>query len=223
MRFPGSSSETSGICKIADRSDIALLRSLRGCASVAIRVVLADNQVIFRSGAARVLATEEDVRIVAQCDDRDRFLHIAATMRGCVLLLAQALAGDMKEISRIAKAAGSRIILLTEREETLPEPLTSSIDGLLCRHTNSEKLVECVRRVSRGERYVELSGKLAIAADSVGARVRERLTQRELQIIGHIVRGCKNREIAEELGTKEQVIKNYLRGYLRQDGCERSP
>ncbi len=51
----------------------------------------------------------------------------------------------------------------------------------------------------------------AAQTDSVGARVRERLTDRELQIVGHIVRGCKNREIAEELGTKEQVIKNYLR------------
>jgi len=185
---------------------------------VPIRVVLADNQVIFRAGAARVLATEEDVRIVAQCDDRDRLLHIAATMRGSILLVAQSLAGDLEQLASVVRAAGSRTILLTEREEALSPTQSTLIDGLICRHTNSDKLVECVRRVSRGERCVETSGKSTQTTDSVGARVRERLTHRELQIIGYIVRGCKNREIAEELGTKEQVIKNYLRGIYDKTG-----
>lgn len=183
-----------------------------------IRVVLADNQVIFRAGAARVLAAQEDVRIVAQCDDRERLLHVAGTMRGSVLLVAQPLARNLEELSRTAKAAGSRVILLTERQEVVPDHQFPLIDGLICRHTNSDKLVDCVRRVSRGERCLETPAKSPNSGDLVGIRVRERLTQRELQIIGHIVRGCKNREIAEELGTKEQVIKNYLRGIYDKTG-----
>ena len=48
--------------------------------------------------------------------------------------------------------------------------------------------------------------------------MRDRLTPKEMQIVALIVQGCKNKDIAEQLHTKEQVIKNYLRKYLRQDG-----
>jgi DNA-binding NarL/FixJ family response regulator len=52
----------------------------------------------------------------------------------------------------------------------------------------------------------------------VGARVRDRLTQKELKIIALIVQGFKNKEIAVQLGTTEQVIKNYLRNVYDKIG-----
>ena len=54
--------------------------------------------------------------------------------------------------------------------------------------------------------------------DSVGARVRDRLTPKEMQIVALIVQGCKNKDIARQLGTKEQVIKNYLRSIYDKIG-----
>src|SRR6185312_12565852 len=56
------------------------------------------------------------------------------------------------------------------------------------------------------------------ATDNVGTRVRDRLTPKEMQIVELIVEGCKNKEIAERLGTKEQVIKNYLRSIYDKTG-----
>ena len=56
------------------------------------------------------------------------------------------------------------------------------------------------------------------AADSVGTRVRDRLTPKEMQIVALIVQGCKNKDIATQLGTKEQVIKNYLRSIYDKTG-----
>ena len=56
------------------------------------------------------------------------------------------------------------------------------------------------------------------APDTVGARVKDRLTPKELQIVALIVQGCKNKEIAMQLGTKEQVIKNYLRSIYDKTG-----
>ena len=55
-------------------------------------------------------------------------------------------------------------------------------------------------------------------SDSVGIRVRDRLTPKEMQIVALIVQGCKNKDIAEQLGTKEQVIKNYLRSIYDKSG-----
>ncbi len=52
----------------------------------------------------------------------------------------------------------------------------------------------------------------------VGARVRDRLTPKEIQIVALIVQGCKNKLIASQLNTKEQVIKNYLRSIYDKTG-----
>jgi DNA-binding NarL/FixJ family response regulator len=54
--------------------------------------------------------------------------------------------------------------------------------------------------------------------DAVGARVRDRLTPKELKIVALIVQGYKNKEIATKLGTTEQVIKNYLRNVYDKIG-----
>ncbi len=183
-----------------------------------IHTVLADNQAIFRAGAARVLSAEDDIRIVAQCDTAQRLTELATSLRGCVLLAARALVADLPGLAANVKTSGSRLILLTERGELLGNNDYTLIDGLLCRHMNSSRLIDCVRRVAAGERMVTRPVSSMRSGDAVGARVLERLNHRELQIVGHIVRGCKNREIAEEIGTKEQVVKNYLRTIYDKTG-----
>src|ERR1035441_713394 len=57
-----------------------------------------------------------------------------------------------------------------------------------------------------------------LAQDAVGARVRDRLTPKEIQIVALITQGCKNKQIAIQLNTKEQVIKNYLRSIYDKTG-----
>ena len=57
-----------------------------------------------------------------------------------------------------------------------------------------------------------------IEDDIVGARVRDRLTPKEMKIVALIVQGCKNKEIAIRLMTTEQVIKNYLRSIYDKTG-----
>ena len=60
--------------------------------------------------------------------------------------------------------------------------------------------------------------KIAEEIDSVGARVRLRLTPKEMEIVALIVQGYKNKQIALQLGTTEQVIKNYLRSVYDKTG-----
>jgi DNA-binding NarL/FixJ family response regulator len=77
----------------------------------------------------------------------------------------------------------------------------------------------CIRRVASGQRSVQHSNVTSIQVqDAVGARVRDRLTPKEMQIVALIVQGCKNKNIATQLGTKEQVIKNYLRSIYDKTG-----
>jgi DNA-binding NarL/FixJ family response regulator len=183
------------------------------------RIILADNQTIFRTGAARVLALEDDMRIVAQCDDTARLWVSIESLRGSVALVASSLKPDVPALIAKARHSGSRVILIAESTEQPTEEVVQMLDGMLHRNAGGPDLIDSVRRVARGERYFQRSNVTPIhKSDSVGARVRDRLTPREMQIVALIVQGCKNKDIALQLGTKEQVIKNYLRGIYDKTG-----
>jgi DNA-binding NarL/FixJ family response regulator len=183
------------------------------------RLILADNQAIFRAGAARVLALEDDMRIVAQCENAEKFIAAMETFRGSILLVASSLHPDFVALFSRSKELGSRVILVAENAEHVADEVIVLLDGIVGRSVAGPELVDCVRRVSRGQRFMQLANVTTMqAADSVGARVRDRLTPKEMQIVALIVQGCKNKEIASQLGTKEQVIKNYLRGIYDKTG-----
>ena len=184
-----------------------------------IRLILADDQSIFRAGAARVLALEDDIRLVAQCEDAQRLRAAVETHKGAVVLFSKGLSLVLPELLAVIAAAGSRAVLVLENSEQVDEALSAQLHGIVYRSVTGSDLLECVRKVNRGQRCV-LSGNVTVmqVADSVGARVRDRLTPKEIQIVALIVQGCKNKDIATQLGTKEQVIKNYLRGIYDKTG-----
>jgi DNA-binding NarL/FixJ family response regulator len=184
-----------------------------------IRLILADNQAIFRAGAARVLALEDDMRIAAQCEDGEKLLAAVDALRGSVLLVSSSLRLDLKDLLARVRSAGSRIVLVAENAEEVAEEMAALFDGILCRNVPGTVLVDCVRRVAQGQRFVQRANVTTMqATDGVGSRVRDRLTPKEMQIVALIVQGCKNKDIATQLGTKEQVIKNYLRSIYDKTG-----
>jgi DNA-binding NarL/FixJ family response regulator len=183
------------------------------------RIILADNQAIFRAGAARVLALEEDMRIVAQCEDLTRLSHAIDTNRKAIVLLSASMQLDVRAVIARAQAVGSRTILVAENGAELVDDLVRALDGVLFRNVPGVDLIDCIRRVGSGQRCVQHSNVTSILAqDTVGARVKDRLTPKEMQIVALITQGCKNRQIAEQLNTKEQVIKNYLRSIYDKTG-----
>jgi DNA-binding NarL/FixJ family response regulator len=183
------------------------------------RLILADNQAIFRAGAARVLAMEDDMRIVAQCDDMTRLSHALDGHHGAILLFSSSMQLDAHAVVARARAAGTRTILIAENGAEIVDDLARMVDGVLFRNVPGVDLIDCIRRVAVGQRCVQHSNVTSILAqDTAGARVRDRLTPKEMQIVALIVQGCKNKQIALQLGTKEQVIKNYLRSIYDKTG-----
>ena len=184
------------------------------------KIILADSQAIFRAGTAKVLAMDEDLRIIAQCADLERMLHAISTFPGAIVLFAGSLRPDMGRLRMMLEASGSRAIVIAENSESAGSYLHMGFKGVVFRNVTGSALVECVRRVAAGDTWVP--PQLAIAEvpeeDMVGTRVRDRLTPKEMRIVALIVQGCKNREIALRLKTTEQVIKNYLRSIYDKTG-----
>ena len=114
--------------------------------------------------------------------------------------------------------SGGAMVLLLENNVTPQQSLRPYAECLLPRNVSSERLLESIRRVAAGKPCEDLEETSPDGNDPVGLRVRERLTVQELQIIGLVVQGLKNREVAASLHTQEQVVKNYLRSIYDKTG-----
>jgi DNA-binding NarL/FixJ family response regulator len=185
-----------------------------------LKIILADNQAIFRAGAAKVLAVEDDFRIVAQADSKDKLEMAISNFRAGVLIFAESLKADLPHLSAIAKKNKTRMIAVADSNEDVKHLINQGIPGVIYRNVSGQALVDCVRKVAKGESWVQDTVVEAEVqeSDAVGARVRDRLTAKELKIVALIVQGYKNKEIATKLGTTEQVIKNYLRNVYDKIG-----
>jgi DNA-binding NarL/FixJ family response regulator len=191
-----------------------------GEAHIMNKIILADSQAIFRAGTAKVLAMDEDLRIIAQCTDLERMQHAITTFPGSIVLFASSLRPDLTRLRILLESTGSRGIVIAENNEATASYLQQGFRGVVYRSVTGPTLVECVRRVAAGETWLppQLMQVDSPEDDMVGTRVRDRLTPKEMRIVALIVQGCKNREIAIRLKTTEQVIKNYLRSIYDKTG-----
>jgi len=187
-----------------------------------IRVILADSQAIYRVGIRKVFALEDDVRVVAQADTIEN-LH-AAVQRyptDVVLLEGGMLTGTANAIPELLRLAPNIKIIVqasSADENHTVELYGRGVRGIISRAISPDLLVKCVRKIAGGETWIDnQSVNLVIeayrsqAAALVSPRTQPRLSPKEMAIITCITQGKRNKEIAYQLGTTEQVIKNYLR------------
>src|SRR3984885_13773115 len=188
----------------------------------AIRVILADSQAIYRVGIRKVFALEDDVRVVAQADTIEN-LH-AAVQRypsDVVLLEGGMLTGTANAIPELLRLAPNVKIIVQASysdESHTVELYRRGVRGIISRAISPDLLVKCVRKIAGGETWIDnqsinlvIEAYRSQAAALVSPRSQPRLSPKEMAIITCITQGKRNKEIAYQLGTTEQVIKNYLR------------
>ncbi len=185
-----------------------------------INVIIADHQAIFRAGIAKVLAVEEDMRIVGQPQSAEQLLNALEKLRSRVLIFASSFVPLLAEIQQIATARNIALLMLVENTEAAADFMRMGVQGVIYRSAGGNVVVEAVRRLSRGEPFLQgpTTGDGEVSEDLVGARVRDRLSDRELRIISAVVQGYKNRDIALQLYTSEQMVKNALRNIFDKIG-----
>jgi len=188
----------------------------------AIRVILADSQAIYRVGMRKVFAIEDDIRVVAQAETLENLY--AALMRfptDVVVLEGQLIAGTVDAIPQFMRRApdAKLIVQVSESDESnTVELYRRGVRGVVPRSISPDLLVKCVRKIAAGETWIDnqsiswvIDAYRAQASQLTNPKTQPRLSEKELAIIGCITRGMRNKEIAYQIGTTEQVIKNYLR------------
>ena len=128
------------------------------------KILLGDNQELFRIGVAKILASEEDFRLAAQCADLERLLLSIDAYRSSIVLFASALRPEYQNLMARVKAAGSRAVVIAENGEAAHTFFAHDIRGVVYRNTVGEELVECLHRVIKGQKSIERAGE-AIGLD----------------------------------------------------------
>jgi DNA-binding NarL/FixJ family response regulator len=187
-----------------------------------IRVILADSQAIYRVGIRKVFALEDDLRVVAQADSLENLrAAIERYPTDVVLLEGSLLVGNINvipELLRVAPDVKLIVQAVAADENQTVELYRRGVRGIVSRSISPDLLVRCVRRIAAGETWIDnqsvswvIEAYRVQAAALVNPRVQPKLSPKEMAIITCITQGKRNKEIAYQLGTTEQVIKNYLR------------
>jgi two-component system nitrate/nitrite response regulator NarL len=187
-----------------------------------IRIILADSQAIYRVGIRKIFALEDDIRVVAQADSLENLRAALERQPADVVLIEGGLLtgvpNAIPDVLRIAPDVKLIVQAIGSDESQTVDLYRRGVRGIISRSISPDLLVRCVRRIATGETWIDnqavnwvIDAYRAQAAALVSPRTQPRLSPKETAIITCITQGKRNKEIAFQLGTTEQVIKNYLR------------
>ena len=188
----------------------------------AIRIILADSQAIYRVGMRRIFAVEDDIRVVAQAETMQNLYAALQRFPTDVVFIEGALiTGTVDAIPELVRRAPDAkiIVQVSESDESnTVELYRRGVRGVVPRSISPDLLIKCVRKIADGETWIDnqsiswvIEAYRAQATTLTNPRTQPKLSKKELAIISCITRGMRNKEIAYQIGTTEQVIKNYLR------------
>lgn len=190
-----------------------------------IDIVVADDHPVVLAGLSAVLGTDESgCRLVDQCRDAVTTFDAIRTHRPAVAVVKLEMDGALDLVRRVRRSrvpCGIILFASAIAEDQVLEAYRLGARGLLLKSLPVESIGECVRKVARGERWIEQnSAERVIERVAGGAAARKDgvLTSRERQIGKLAATGLRNREIADRLGISVGTVKVHLHNVYRKLG-----
>jgi DNA-binding NarL/FixJ family response regulator len=188
---------------------------------VPIRLVLLDAHVLFRESLARLLASERDFELIAECTTSSEALdHLTGTQVD-VLLVDLDIAKEFIPSARQAGYRGKYLVVAREIDARgSAAVLSCGAAGIFLESDCSARLMQAIRLVSNGESWVnqKLIQLLADRYPQYENQWRGDLTHREQAVLKGIVDGLSNRKIGVRIGVSESSIKAILQRLFTKAG-----
>jgi len=199
-----------------------------------IRILIVDDQALFREGLRTLLSVQPDFEIVAEAGNGEEALRLAMQKHPEVVLmdLRMPVLDGVRATERLHDILPNcRVIVLTtfDDDELVFDGLRAGAIGYLLKDVPSSKLFDAIRAASRGEYFLLPSITAKVIAEFSrfprGGALRsqeyvETLSPRELEIIKLVASGDSNKEIAEKLVITEGTVKNHLSNILAKLGAK---
>jgi two-component system NarL family response regulator len=196
-----------------------------------IRVLIADDQALFRRGLYVVLGTEENIEVIAEAEDGEQAITKAEEMAPDVVLMDVRMprVNGIEAASRIRETLPStKILMLTvsDEEDDLYEAIKAGANGYLLKEISVEEVASAIRAVVQGQSLISpsMASKLLNEFNSLARQAADRreqlpapvLTARELEVLKLVARGMSNRDVADQLYISENTVKNHVRNILEK-------
>jgi DNA-binding NarL/FixJ family response regulator len=199
---------------------------------MSLRVLVADDQALVRSGLCMILESQPDIAVVGEAADGAEAVARATKLGPDVVLMDVRMpnVNGIEATREITVATSARVLVLTtfDLDEYVYDALTAGASGFLLKDMHRDELVAAVRTVAAGEALLAPTVTRRLIADMVAARGTARstvddgrlkaLTARETDTLRQIARGLSNAEIAEALFVTEHTVKTHVSNLLTKLG-----
>ena len=190
-----------------------------------IGVVVCDTHQLSRNGLIRLLAEEEDIDLLAECDRGEDAIRLVREHRADVLLIDMEIPdlGGLEVARRLRRTDGSSQVILVGIHAEGPIParaLESGASGYLTRGCAPVEVVKAVRRAAEGRRYVdaEVAQSMVIDRLNPGQSPIATLTARELTVMVMVCNGYDRQTISERLCLSPKTVSTYRTRIMRKLG-----
>ena len=184
-----------------------------------LRVIIADDHPSVRMGLTAVVNGEPDMIVVGEASNGDEAFDQCSAQRADVVLMDLRMPGTdgLEAIAKIV-AAGLpvRAVVLTsfDLDEDIVRALRAGAKAFLVKDSTRTEITDTIRQVYRGEQILPPR-----IQSQLGQRLqREELTQRELEVLQLIVKGCANKEISAALFIAEDTVRSHMRTLFQKLG-----
>jgi len=192
---------------------------------VSLRVLIADDQALVRTGFRKILECESDIEVVGEAEDGAQAIERCGLLRPDVVLMDIRMP-RVDGLQATRDLAGStRVIILTtfDVNEYVYEALRCGASGFLLKDTQADQLLTAIRVVAQGDallspsitrRLIEQFARRPLPSSRPDALAQ--LTERELEVLQLVARGLSNAEIARELIVGDATVKTHVSRVLNK-------
>jgi DNA-binding NarL/FixJ family response regulator len=197
---------------------------------VPISVILVDDHPIVLQGLQQLFERQPDFTVSSICSSAETALQAVRAHRPDVLVLDLRMPGRsgldlLRDLS--AQKLDCRCVLLTATisDDEVVEATKLGVTGLVLKESSPETLLKCVRRVNRGERWIDRDTvtrafQAVVGREDANREVTQTLTPREIDIVKMMAEGLRNRAIGDRLGISEGTVKVHLHNIYEKLGLD---
>jgi DNA-binding NarL/FixJ family response regulator len=196
---------------------------------VTIKVLIADDQALVRSGFRMILESRDDLEVVGEAGDGEQAIRLAGQTHPDVILMDVRMPGldGVSATARLtAEPDAPKVIILTtyDLEEPLYAALRAGASGFLLKDVRPADLVEAIRVVAGGDALLAPTATRRLldrflvtdVTPAAPSGSLDRLTEREREVLTLLARGASNAEIADRLTVTEATVKTHVSAVLRK-------